>query len=333
MGEMGMIFCIMGAMIGAGFASGRELMQFFSRYGAFSWVLILISGITIQILMLQMMKNGKNGMQGLIPSGRTGIFCRGVICLLLIAAAGSMTAAAGELAALTIPIHSARWIGMTCTLIGCLAGSRYPLGIMGHLGKILLPLLIGAFLLCMRIPGEEINTELSACEMLLASVKSIGYAGMNGMLSAGILCEAGAACEPRGICRKAAWAAGAMIAVLFLGNGVLVHHRELQDAPLPMVILLQHFGKPGYYLSAGVLYLAVVTTLIAALQGLTAMLGERLSFPRIIAGLLSAMMALAGFERIVGMAYPGLGLICIAIFLLPKKKGGGLIQPPVHIPE
>ena len=34
MGET--ILCVGAAMVGAGFASGREIMRFFSQYGAFS---------------------------------------------------------------------------------------------------------------------------------------------------------------------------------------------------------------------------------------------------------------------------------------------------------
>ena len=37
MGEI--ILCAAAAMVGAGFASGREIMQFFSVHGPFSWAL------------------------------------------------------------------------------------------------------------------------------------------------------------------------------------------------------------------------------------------------------------------------------------------------------
>lgn len=45
----GAIACV-GAVIGAGFASGREVVTFFSRYGAHSWWLILLSALVMMLL-------------------------------------------------------------------------------------------------------------------------------------------------------------------------------------------------------------------------------------------------------------------------------------------
>ena len=62
-----------------------------------------------------------------------------MLALLLIAAGGGMTAAAGELAALMIPIRHARTLGTLLTLGACLLYCEKPLGALSVLGKALIP--------------------------------------------------------------------------------------------------------------------------------------------------------------------------------------------------
>ena len=330
MGQIRIIHCILGAVIGAGFASGREQMHFFSRYGAFSRELILLAGIMMTMLMLRVMKKGTSGMAGLFRQGKLQKISQGITFLLLAATAGGMTAAAGELAALTIPLMHIRWTGMFFSLTVCLFLSRHSLGVLGWLGKILLPLLLLTYLLCLRLPAAaRIEKSLSTADIILAVFQAIGYAGMNVMLSAGILCRAGVQCRKRGRCRTAAWAGGVITGILLLGNFTLISHPELEEEALPMVILLQEYGMEGYYLAAAVLYLAVITTLIAVLQALTEMIKPWVRNIGPVVWLIAALTALAGFERIVAVAYPVLGIFCFVLILLPEKNRR-LTQPPAH---
>ena len=90
---------------------------------------------------------------------------------------------------------------------------------------------------------------------------------MNVLLSAEVLCEAGARCDTRTGCRGAAWCGGALCGILLLFNEALLRGpMEARQAELPMVLLLRGYGKAGFYLSAAVLYLAVITTLFAVLR-------------------------------------------------------------------
>ena len=44
------VLACVGAVIGAGFVSGREIYSFFTRYGAASWGLILLAAVTMVFL-------------------------------------------------------------------------------------------------------------------------------------------------------------------------------------------------------------------------------------------------------------------------------------------
>ncbi|MBR1584697.1 MAG: hypothetical protein IJ662_04080 [Clostridia bacterium] len=316
-----LILCIMSAMVGAGFASGREILWFFSRYGSFSWGLIALAGGGMAWLIDRAM--AFPSLQALLPGGLWKKPGQGALLLMLLCTAGAMAAAAGELAALIIPLRYARGLGMAVAIAGCLALSDRCVAALGWIGGALLPVLILALLLCLRIPGEALPAEVPGWKSIPGAITQAAcYAGLNVLLSAGVLCEAGKRCAPSQ--RKwAAIGAGALIALLLaLGNAALLPHlRALRDQPLPFVQLLRGYGKTGFYLAAAVLYLAVVTTLIAVCRGaLAGMEGWRGRHKKISVGLIAALIGLSGFENIVATVYPALGLVSLLLFLLAGRE-------------
>ena len=295
MGET--ILCIAAAMIGAGFASGREIMQFFSLYGSFSWVLVILAaGVTALMLRLMLARQRET-----LPAGRALLF------LFSLAVGGGMTAAAGELWALTVPVRYARILGSVITLAACLCLAGGSLRSMAWLGRILLPLLLSVLVLCLRVPGASPKkSSINIWEGILAMINAVGYCGLNGMTAAGVLNSSWSRKEQTGI----SLAVGLLTALLLgLANAALLPHAEtLSDAALPTVSLLRAYGKLGYYVSAAVLYLAASTTLIAVLRGLMTLSAHYIPrYRKSLVGLSVLTISLLGFEDIVGKAYPALG--------------------------
>jgi len=270
------VLCILGAMIGAGFASGQEMMRFFTGYGPFSWCLIVLAAIMMTGLMYRVMQRGNPA--HLMPRGKFTWFGKGLLLLLLVFVAGGMEAAAGELFALTVNIHHARGIGLLITSSICVVLSQRNMRILSGFGLLLLPLLLIALALCRRLPDLHFKSELpDAIELFRAIVHGIGYAGMNVMLSAGVLCDAAGNCGNRRICRSSLWAGGALLCLLLLYNAALLPYRVLlREQPLPLVMLLRVYGKAGFYLSAAVLYLAVITTLMAVMRAAVPLRQEKM---------------------------------------------------------
>ena len=80
---------------------------------------------------------------------------KGLLIVFSLAVGGGMTAAAGELWALTVPLPYARTAGRLITLMVCLRLADGSLRGMVWLGKILLPLLLAVLILCLRVPGAS----------------------------------------------------------------------------------------------------------------------------------------------------------------------------------
>ncbi len=311
------VFGIVSAMVGAGFASGREIMQFFSRYGPVSWGLVLLAAVITGWLMRCLMENSA-GVGEMFPANPVGSMGRGILLLLYTAAGGAMTAAAGELSALTVPLVHARALGSLLTLCAGVFLSMRSLRALGSIGKLLIPLMLSAFFFCSRIPAEDASLTVShGFPIGAAVVRLIGYCGLNVMLSAEVIREAGEKTDnhPRLILIACCFI-GVMLCV---GNGAMLPHaKELESAALPMVMLLRAYGKPGFYLSAVVLYLAVFSTLIAILRAMRRLIPKRVQSPGLLAGLLCGASSLLGFETIVNAAYAVLGWLGI-LLILGKK--------------
>ena len=288
-------------------------------YGPYSWILIALAAGLTGCLVLKLLNAG-GSVRAFLPSGKAGTASRIIMGLLLMAVSGGMTAAAGELAALTVPLVHARVWGGVATLIFCTAMSGKSLRGLAGMGKLLLPVMAAAFLLCLRLPEAETQLDkMSVFPVFTAVLRAVGYCGMNVLLAAEVVCEAGRD-ENTAERRRTALGAGLLLGmVLALGNGALLRHNDIAvGAPLPVVALLRAYGKAGFYLAAAVLYLAVVTTLLASLRGLCALLLPHFpSRAKTLSALAAAAVSLMGFENIVAGAYPALGWLSLLLIFLP----------------
>lgn len=307
------VFAVIGAMIGAGFASGREIMSFFSRYGAWSWLLILWNaGWTMALMAFLMYRADRE--DGFF-TGRAG---KTWTAVLLTFAAGGMTAAAGDLAALTVPISGVRPWGGFLTLLLCLLLSKSALKAAAALAYLLIPALAIALGACLRIGGVS-TAAVSRESVPMAFVRAAGYACFNVTLSLGVLLDAGKG-KSRGQRKRAVLTAGIVwLAMTALGNAALLPYAEKMDrAALPTVLLLRVFGKTGYFMAAALLYLAAASTLIAALRGMRALLPGR--YGLFLCGLSALAASRLGFRDIVEAAYPALGLISMAVLFFSRNS-------------
>ena len=112
-------------------------------------------------------------------------------------------------------------------------------------------------------------------------------------------------------------------ALLALAVAVLAQHRQAAAGqPLPLVALSRLLGKGGYFLCAGAMYAAALSTLCAMLAALLRLLPGPRTVRALAACALCALFALVGFGRLVSSAYPVLGSLCAALLLLLCLPGG-----------
>ena len=315
-------FALLGGVIGAGFASGREIVCFFAAHGALAGVAVLSAVGMLCFLFLrlpaQMERAGCQTLRALCLcrfGARLGALSTGLFFVLCAVTGGAMLAACAELAALTLPIRHAYALGLAVSLgLGVLLAWHGLSGVAlpGLLLSALLPVLLMRLL---ALPAGEACFLAATAPHARACVDGAVYGALNAAMLAGLLPLLLALPRAR---RSRPVALFALLFGALLTLGTLVCRRHLAAVlhqPLPFVWLSRTLPG-GHLLVASCLYAAALSTLCAMLAGLASMLP--LSGP---AGALAAALsclpaALAGFSALVRSAYPALGALCAGLLLL-----------------
>lgn len=293
-GLWGTAAAITGAIIGAGFASGREIDTFFARYGPWSWVGVAGAAAVITCVL---------GWTHEMPAGKLWRMLFGALTAVT---GGAMTACSGEIAALLLPVHGAKWIGMALALAIGLGCVRRPNALAGFAGVLSITL-TGMLAAGLFVPDTGVSLAIPT-SVWQALCSGVCYGGMNAVLALPVITDGSCPQPLRG---QAVRLSGLLLAALLaLGNGVLLRHPSLRGEALPLIRLMAGRGQFGYWLCGLTMELAVLTTLLACAKGLTAMLpgGWKRWWPLPV-----GVAALCGFERIVGEVYPALGAACLAM--------------------
>ncbi len=317
-----------GAVIGAGFVSGREVFSFFSAYGDASWGLILLSAGTMTALCALCLRRAK-GTEGchwcaIYHTEHRAVkrFAQGCILLLQMVMGGSMISAAGHMVALAVPLHGAYLLGIVVTITLALWLGSIDLKPLAMLSGLLTGLYVAAVILVLVFdrgePTVAFTVPLNTAKVLTGAARSVAYAALNMAISIGVICRCSNGSGQSA--NRAAFLFGlAMVALLFVSNALYLRHPELQTATFPMVALLARFGRAGYGLSLFTMYLAVLTTLCAGLYAFRTGLETHLS--RQTAGWMSALLPLlvsfAGFESLVDRWYAPVGGLCLLLVFCP----------------
>ena len=323
-GAAGLAACL-GAIIGAGFASGREVIVFFTRYGTHAcWLIALSAGVLALLCALCMDVARRRGTgcwwnlyDGMPPWVRAA--ARLCTAMMLAVTGGALISASGWLAMLLWPGEWAYPTGAVGTLLMAWMVGRRGLGALGWISGLLTAALVAA-LLAAGVDRSAPPAALLATgpvSLLQAAVRAVAYAAMNLALAIGVVCR----CAQGTGRRMALLCAGlgmALAALLWLSDGVYRQRPELLSEAFPIVRLLARFGRTGFLVSEGLLFLAVFTSLAAvlcALDGAAQGHGSCLRAALTLGPPLA--VSLVGFEGIVDGLYAPAGLACLALVFAP----------------
>ena len=326
----GAIACT-GAVVGAGFSSGREVVAFFSKYGRHGIWLIAISVLVMAGLAYLGMKRAEQSGCGecwtqLFEGGR---FPQYAFTVLLMIAAGAMLAAAGHMAALVLNVRHAYAFGLLGSLLAAWAIGTSRLKIMSVCSAVLSMLLLLALMSCLTMPTNALisKKENSLQTLLSAAFRAVGYAAMNMTLAISIVC-AGAKTGKSG--RTSLMFGWLMAVLLLVSHSLYAKHPELENADFPLVVLLSAYGRKGYLVSVLLLWFSVLTTLVSVLSGLRnaadVLVCHKLT-KMMVVFVLPLGISAVGFSAIVDQLYAPAGLVCLLFVFLPLARGRQGAQP------
>lgn len=294
-----LIWELMGALVGAGFASGKEIASFFAQYGSWGYW-----GAAAAAMALVWFADTD---VSLCWEGRAiASVWRFLLAALLTATGGAMLSAAGEVAALMVKMRHAYWMGILFTVLFAWYLAHYTLTGFSWVSKGMMFTFIVLLVVGLFMPRTDAAV-LSQPQAVTAMIRGLCYGGFNAALLIPVV-----QAHHGDLCKPALKGAGLMTAALLaVGIAVFQRHPELLYEPLPFVGLMQPIGTLGYYLSGACLYLAVLSTLTACLRSL----GKRYTA---LIGIV--MISLLGFSHVIEYAYTILGGACCLMLLWAKFR-------------
>jgi len=334
-----------GAVIGAGFASGREVMVFFSQYGALSWALVLLATATmtvICVLSMRKMRHCDASSSCALYEGQSKVLRwmgEGSLMLLMAVTGGAMISASGELVAKLLPVHGAYWIGLVITVLLAWLLAQQSIRPLAAITAALTAAIILSYVLMMGMDHSQgawvrVERTMDAAGIMKAGISAISYGCMNMAIALGVICQ-GTPDTNRKICRTSVLFGSILSCLFLLCNYVLLRHEELSQAAFPIVLLLNGLGRGGFLFSAILLYLAVLTTTIAIFFTIRKMTAAYTQNKWIINGLtmgVPVLFSFIGFGQIVEGLYAPMGFACLALVFVPalfynkKPTVGGSCQ-------
>ncbi|MDR2505998.1 MAG: GerAB/ArcD/ProY family transporter [Oscillospiraceae bacterium] len=340
---------ILSTVIGAGFASGREVVEFFTRFGAFSWVGIAVAAACFAFLAASIMKlSGRIGcgswsdLAAAALGKAGGAAASALYAVIMIITASAMASGIGEVTAILLPVQHARIIGTLASVIICGFAATKGIRALAAGASFLLPICILLYIVIGRTPAQTHALAMPLPNPIISIPYAIGYACMNTTLCCCILCEVGRTDEKRH--KKISILFSIMLFILTAAcNAVLLPRlAQIVNEPLPIVKLSGGNTASMAFASASLL-LAMATTLTALIRSVTQILTpkketrlplkrkERLRVPRIRATYVRApelivpaicgALGLFEFNMLVGKAYPIMGYAAAAALVIILAAG------------
>ncbi|MGI5879976.1 MAG: hypothetical protein ACOX6L_05185 [Syntrophomonadaceae bacterium] len=335
----------LGAIIGAGFASGQEIVQFFVIYGGSGLKGCILAGVLFAllggVLLSGAHRHKKSNYQNLLQTWmgkKVGIIFDILLALFLFLGISTMLSASGAVfyEHLYLPKGLGVFISYTVVMVLLFIGKKGLIASYNILVpiKIILLLIISVYL-CWGMPHKE-AVSYTAFVVPAGQVRwvlsAILYVAYNFTLAMVVLTEYQTVTSRRDGIIGAIW--GGMI----LGVLVILNYMALTRF-MPTVI---HYQVPMLYISGQisplaksvytlVLWIGIITTAIANAYGFTQRIAHfikiRYQLCLILCMTLALPLAMLSFSQLVGTVYPLFGLLGIILMIsLLFKEGKDIVQ-------
>ncbi|EKU31433.1 YkvI family membrane protein [Alcaligenes nematophilus] len=326
---LGIAMAFVGVVVGAGFASGQEILQFFSSFGYWGLLGGVVSGLCFTILgmavgelsQVSVSHSFKEGLY-LICGPRLGVVVDIMITFFMYAIAVVMFAGGGSLMEQQWGVP-AQYGSIAVMLITVLIVFLRVDRVMAFIGSITPILVLMMIFLCIYswntrdLPLEELDViaqtkPQGAGHWLVGSLLYVSY---NMVVGAPFLMIAGAQATSRRNALLGGLVGGLLLGflIVLISAGVFGRIDTIGSAALPMLMLATEQSKLLGTIMSVVIFAMILTTSVGVLYSFSARIftpnTRKFNIGTAIAGVLGLVGAKIGFINLVGTVYPFFGYL------------------------
>ncbi len=333
-----MAFAFIGVIVGAGFASGNEILQYFTSFGTWGTVGAVVSTGLFAYLGMMLMQMGsrlqtKSHDEAIYKlSGKfMGIAVDYIIIFTLFGVGVVMVAGAGSM--LNQQYGAPNWVGSLIMTVLVVSTVLLPIQRVIALIAAITPFLIIALAIICTYSLFTANTTLEELEPIATSVKSslpnwfiasVNYVSFNVAVGAGMSLVMGGSEKNENIAKWGGLLGGLGVGVLILiaHFAIFLNIKDVKDMSLPLLKIIQDISPVlGILMTVvlfGMIYNTGVAMYYAFVARFTVMQTKRSYMFAVGTGLVGFIASFVGFTGLVAYFYPligYLGLLLIAILV------------------
>ena len=316
-------FLIVSSIVGAGFASGRELVSFFGI--SLGLWLVPVVGAFVFATSLLFLRVGAKLHSAKARSNNREIFGKFGVVADCFALLNSFVVLAAMLAGITAISGTTNSLPLVAILLGLLAVIVQKFGIKGlvRANSVLVPLLIIILFAVSFVAIDKFALNLNFLAIVLP--KSVLYVSLNMYLASGALYNLELNFRQSFV---ASLLSGLLIGGLLLALVLAISaNPSATSQPMPLLYIVKQFGLLPQVLVSITLIACIFGSMLIALYNIVEWLSSLVS-DRILAGLMATscafVLSMIGFEQIVRWIYPIVAVVGIVylffnILYLAKK--------------
>lgn len=325
-----------GTVVGAGFATGREIVEFFSRYGFIGLVGMLMAGYIfiflgtkLMVISAEIQAKSYEEFNEYLFGKSIGKVINIVTLFMLIGVSGVMLAGAGAI--FQEQLGLSRTVGIMVTIglsfLVMIVGTKALLAVNTFVVPLMISFSLILFLLSMQQPNflEQILYIPYVKDGWSAVVSPFSYTAFNLSLAQAVLVPVASEINDIKTIRRGGMLGGAALTLILLASHMtLVMLPNFSAFEIPMAIIMKNLAPGLFAIYVLVIYGEIFTSVIGNVYGLEKQIRQYIDIPKmfIVSGIFTIcyLLSFYDYSRLLSYLYPLFGYISLLFIVLLWMK-------------
>ncbi|WP_066317740.1 hypothetical protein [Bacillus sp. FJAT-29814] len=333
-----------GTVVGAGFATGKEIVEFFSRFGFFGFISILMSGYLFVMIGSKLMRMAAQIKAKSYQEFNEYLFGRWAgnvinffMLFMLLGVSAVMLAGAGAVfeEQLGLPKYIGVFLTIFLSYIVMFVGTKGLFAVNTFVVPVMIVFSLILMMLSLKMPNflEQFLYIPHASDGWKSVVAPFSYAALNLGLAQAVLVPIATEVNDDWTIKWGGILGGLALTVILLASHfTLIMLPNLELYEIPMAIIMKNLAPFFYWVFVLVIYGEIFTSVIGNVFGLDRQLQQFWPLPTVVTVTIifavSYMISLVNYSTLLSYLYPLFGYICMSFFILlwmkPFTPGGNI---------
>lgn len=325
-----------GTVVGAGFATGREIVEFFSRFGFVGLIGMLMSGYILiflgsKLMVISARINAKSyeEFNEYLFGKKLGKVINLLLMLMLIGVCAVMLAGAGAVFEEQLGLSKTSGVIITIALsiIVMLVGIKALFAVNMFVVPLMITFSFILMVLSLRLPHfmDQLLYIPYVKDGWTAVISPFSYTAFNLSLAQAVLVPVAAEVKDERTIKRGGMLGGAALTIILITSHMtLVMLPNFASYEIPMAIIMKNLVPGLYWIFVLVIYGEIFTSVIGNVFGLEKQIKQYIVLPKIVivTGIFVASYLLSLFEysRLLSYLYPIFGYVSLLFIILLWMK-------------